>query len=231
MADQSLVATLQATDVFKLVDDTTLARLTEAMRPVSFKSGQVIFSRGDQQRELYLINTGRVKISVLTAEGRELALAHVTDGGLFGEIAMLDGGLRTADATALSDTKAHVLTTTAFENVLHDAPDLAKSLIVFLCHRLRETDRQIEAIALHRIDIRLARYLVAICRQLEPGCDDGEITFELGVPQGELALLLGASRPKVNGALISLEEQGVIERKGNRLTCRIGDLLDIAELD
>ncbi|MEO1264561.1 MAG: helix-turn-helix domain-containing protein [Pseudomonadota bacterium] len=55
--------------------------------------------------------------------------------------------------------------------------------------------------------------------------------FDLAVSQGELALLLGASRPKVNGALVALEDQGIIARKGARLTCQIDDLLDIAELD
>ena len=57
-----------------------------------FTTGQLIFPRGDDAKELYLVENGRVRLSILTAEGRELSLAHATDGGIFGEIAVLDGG-------------------------------------------------------------------------------------------------------------------------------------------
>jgi CRP-like cAMP-binding protein len=63
---------------------------------VAFDPSQVIFARGDAGREIYLVVSGRVRLSVLTAEGRELSFAHAEAGAIFGEIAMLDGGPRSA---------------------------------------------------------------------------------------------------------------------------------------
>ncbi|MEI9900169.1 MAG: cyclic nucleotide-binding domain-containing protein [Hyphomicrobium sp.] len=76
------------------------------MREVAFEPSQVIFTRGDAGREIYLVVSGRVRISVLTAEGRELSFAHAEPGAIFGEIAMLDGGPRSADATAVNKVSA-----------------------------------------------------------------------------------------------------------------------------
>jgi CRP/FNR family cyclic AMP-dependent transcriptional regulator len=71
------------------------------MREASFQAGQAIFARGDSGTDIYLVTEGRVRLSVLSAEGRELSFSYAGPGDLFGEIAALDGGGRTADATPL----------------------------------------------------------------------------------------------------------------------------------
>ncbi|HUS95744.1 MAG TPA: helix-turn-helix domain-containing protein, partial [Hyphomicrobiaceae bacterium] len=85
--------------------------------------------------------------------------------------------------------------------------------------------------ALHRIEVRLARFILGICAQQAPAQNTGLLTVDLGMSQGELALLLGGSRPKVNGALMMLEDQGAIERDGNRLQCELDQLRVIAEIE
>ena len=72
------------------------------MRPEAYDAGQVMYSRGDPGRDVYLVTAGRVRLSVLTVEGRELSFSHAEAGAVFGEIAALDGGARTADATAVT---------------------------------------------------------------------------------------------------------------------------------
>ena len=201
------------------------------VRPVSFTANQTIFSRGDPGRDLFIVRSGRVRLSVLTSDGRELSFSQAGPGSVFGEIAMLDGKLRTADATAVTNVEALSLGQGAMAKLIRERSGLADVIIRFLCQRLRETDLQLEGVALHRIEVRLARFLVGLAMQAGTNEADGELQLELGMSQGELALLLGASRPKVNGALTLLEEQGVIRRSGGSISCDLDELRVVAEMD
>ena len=200
------------------------------MRDVAFKSGQVIFGRGDAGRDIYLVTSGRVRLSILTAEGRELSFTHAEAGTVFGEIAMLDGGPRTADATAVAKSTAATLSTAAFHRLSETRPQMATAAMSFLCRRLREADQQLEAIALYPIEIRLARFFLAAARQKDAQ-SAGKVTIDLGMSQSELALLIGASRPKVNTALSMLEDGGAITRSGNKIVCDVTALVDMTGVE
>jgi len=109
-------------------------------------------------------------------------------------------------------------------------PKLAGAAIRFLCARLRETDQRLEAIALHRIEVRLARLILSALKS-QPPAKGPKVKLDLGMSQSELALLIGASRPKVNIALTMLEEMGAIERAGTSLMCDVGVLEGIADME
>ena len=132
-----------------------------SMRPAAFTAGQVIFLRDDAPRDLFLVRKGRVRLSILSSEGRELALAHATEGDVFGEIALLDGRPRTANATALTEVDAFSLSRSALLTLMEVRPRIAMAAITFLCERLRTTDTKMEAIALYPIEARLARFLLS----------------------------------------------------------------------
>ena len=229
---EKLAAGMASTELFGDLDDATRLLIAQEMRPVTFSNGQSIFSRGDPGRELYYIVEGRVRLSILSVEGRELAFAHASAGTVFGEIAMLDGKARTADATAVSKTKAMSLGQVALDRLLESNPHFGKCLLQFLCARLREADLQLEGVALHRIEVRLARFLLGLSQQKADEVDaDGLVTVNPGISQGEVALLLGASRPKVNAALTLLEDQGAIVRDGSKIRCDCEELRMVAELE
>ena len=99
-----------------------------------------------------------MRLSILTAEGRELSFAHAGPGQIFGEIAMLDGGMRSADATAVQRTVALTLSRGALLRVMQERPVVGEAMLRFLCGRIREADQQLEAIALYPIEGRLARF-------------------------------------------------------------------------
>jgi CRP/FNR family transcriptional regulator, cyclic AMP receptor protein len=198
------------------------------MRPARFAPGQLIFSRGDAGREVYLVIEGRVRLSVLSGEGRELTLAHATPGTVFGQIAALDGGERTADATAIDAVKTQVLTQAQLIALIESNPRVARAAISFLCGLLRETDLRLESIALHSIEVRLARQLLTMPSVAAAGNKPAHVVIDLGMSQSELGLLIGASRPKVNIALATLEKAGAISRDGNKLVCSTVRLQDIA---
>lgn len=233
MSDQEkLAAALGDTELFENLDSETRGLIAQEMRPTNFTAGQSIFSRGDPGKELFYVLEGRVKLSIFTAEGRELAFAHAGAGTIFGEIAMLDGKARTADATAVTKTKAMSLGHAALERLLETSPSFAKALLRFVCARLRDADMQLEGVALHRIEVRLARFLLGLCQQRDDTADEnGLISVKLGMSQGDLALLLGASRPKVNAALMLLEDQGLVSRDGNAIRCDVDELRVLAEVD
>lgn len=231
MTSPAVVQVLARSPLFGKLEESDRKAIAEEMRPTAYAAGQVIFSRGDPGREIFVVTEGRVRISVLTLEGRELSFWHAEPGAVFGEIAALDGGPRTADATAVTVVKAMTLSQGALRRLMERKPIVAESAITLLCSRLREADQQLEAIALHPIEVRLARFFLAQARQKAPNQRDGKVEIDLGMSQSELALLIGASRPKVNAALIALEDAGGLARRGSVLVCDLDALIMTASLD
>jgi CRP-like cAMP-binding protein len=231
MEPQAIVELLGKTALFGTLADVDRAAIAGRMRRVQFDGDQMIFSRGDPGRDIYLVLEGRIRLSILSSDGRELSFAHAGPGSIFGEIATLDGGERTAGATAISRVSAMALPQRAMMELIENNPKVALAAIRFLCTRLRETDQRLEAIALHRIEVRLARLLLSALKLQSPSAEGEEVPLDLGMSQGELALLIGASRPKVNIALTMLGDMGAISRKGSKLLCNTEVLQEIAETE
>jgi len=226
----SVIASLQKTLLFGGLDAADLGAIAGQVREVGFSAGQSIFSRGDKGTDVYIVVDGRVRLSILTAEGRELSFTHAVAGDIFGEIAALDRGERSADATALIDTRLLSLSVTALDRMMAVRPALAKAVIGFLCHRLRNVSDHLENVALFPIETRLARFLLHALGPANPGATGHSQRLTLGMSQTELAMLLGASRPKVNAALAVLESAGAVTRNGAEMTCDRALLADIAQV-
>jgi CRP-like cAMP-binding protein len=217
------VATLLGrTAIFGPLDQADRLGVAAQMLETAFRPGQTVFARGDAGRNVYLVVGGSVRLSVFSAEGRLLSFKHANAGDIFGEIAALDGKPRTADAVALTRVAAMTLAKEQLDKLIETNPRVARAAIDWLCKRLRDTSAQAEAIALHPVEVRLARYLLSRLMPA-PGAPGrtggGSATIELGISQGELASLIGASRQKVNAALSLLEDAGAIRRAGRRLAC------------
>lgn len=231
MSKSDTVELLVRVPLFGSLDVAGRTAVAEALRETKFDSGQAIFSRGDAGTELYIVTKGRVRLSVLTVDGKELSFAHAEAPSVFGELAVFDGRPRSADATAVGKVEALILTKAAFSRLLATTPALAEAAIKFLSSRLRDADAQLEAIALHSIEGRLARYFLAAAREQDGNEESERVAISLPISQSELALLVGASRPKVNAALSLLEAEGAITRKGQDVICDIEILSGLAGLD
>jgi len=231
MDQRAIVDLLAKSALFGPLSEADLSAIAARMRRVDFEPDQMIFSRGDASREMYLVLSGRIRLSILSSDGRELSFAHAGPGNIFGEIATLDGGERTANATAISKVQTMALPQKATLELIENNPKVAQAAIRFLCTRLRETDQRLEAIALHRIEVRLARLMLSALRLQAPASTGQNVALDLGMSQGELALLLGASRPKVNIALTLLQDMGAITRNGSKLSCNTEMLQNIAEME
>ena len=227
------VATLLGeTAIFGPLTQADRLAVAAQMLKTEYRPSQTVFARGDAGRNVYLVVSGCVRLSVFSVEGRLLSFKHANAGDIFGEIAALDGQPRTADAVALTRVVAMTLAKEPFDKLLESNPRVARAAIAWLCQRLRDTSAQAEAIALHPVEVRLARYLLS--RLMPASAADtagGKATVELGISQGELAPLIGASRQKVNAALGLLEDAGAVRRMGRRIACDPALLAQIATPD
>jgi CRP-like cAMP-binding protein len=226
-----VAALLGRTILFKSLGERDRLLVARQMSPATFAADQLIFARGDPGNDVYLVLKGRVRLSVFAVDGRMLSFKHAEAGDIFGEIGPLDGGARTADATALTEVEAMTLRRAKLNALIESNPRVARAAIKFLCTRLRETSELAEGIALHPIEMRLARFLLAALKRRRSEDDAAHASLELGITQGELALLIGASRQKVNAALNVLERAGAIRRTRARLFCDEAALLRLADAE
>jgi len=217
--------------LFEGLDDSILHQIAEAAQWREWPAGKVLFQRGDTGEYLAALVSGRVRMSVSTAQGRELVLRHAEAGDVMGELALFDGAPRSADATALVATGALVLLRRDFDAIAAREPDLRGVIIDYLCRMLRDTTEQLEGIALYSLDARVARFLLFTLRQIHGNDLPENPVLRLEINQSDIAAVLGASRPKVNRALQSLRDSGVVRREGGAMQCDVAGLRRLAQPD
>jgi CRP/FNR family transcriptional regulator, cyclic AMP receptor protein len=194
-----------------------------------FKDGESIFSRGAPGEGMLIVLQGSIRLSIVSVEGRELILREAGPGDVIGEIAVLDGGRRTADAAAVGPVAAGFIGQAPFARLLANRPALQMMILQVLCARLRDTTDQLESIALYPLEARLARFLLWHVRRHGRTRADGARSAPLTISQSAIASFVGASRPKVNRLLASFEERGAIERRGAIVHCHVAALTLLAQ--
>jgi CRP/FNR family cyclic AMP-dependent transcriptional regulator len=205
--------------------------LFDAMRPeeldeiLKFASerrvrrGQTIFQRGDEGSSLMAVLRGRVRISSVSGEGKEVTLNVINPGEIFGEIALLDGQPRSADATATEDTTLLMVERRNLIPFLRQNGDLYLRLLAVLCTRLRRTSTALEEIALFDLPARLARVLLKLAVDYGRTCGNGT-RIDLKLSQRDLSNLVASSRESVNKQLRSWRESGVLDLEGGLIILR-----------
>jgi CRP/FNR family cyclic AMP-dependent transcriptional regulator len=196
-----------------------------------WSAGTVIFQRGEEGNYMILLTEGRIKVSLFTTHGKELSLRHFEPGSLVGEMSVLDGEPRSADAAAAVASEGYVIGKKEFRAFMARNSAAADAVVNFLCKRLRETNQQLETIALYNLDARVARFLLASLRQIHGEDLPDRANLDLALNQVELGAILGASRPRINRAVLELEEAGAITRRGNIFDCNIPRLTKFADPD
>lgn len=194
-----------------------------------FDTNQTIFQKEDPGDCLYAIVSGRVGITTESAGGKAIFLNMLKTGEVFGEIALLDGMERTANAVALEDSELLRIDRSAFMPFLERHPQLAIRLMGVLCRRLRWTSDIIEDTIFLDIPHRLAKRLVTLADQY--GTKAGDTTrIDVKLSQESLGQMLGSTRESINKGLKSLEHKGLIETKSGHISVLDMDALeDFAE--
>ena len=160
------------------------------------RAGQVLFLKNDRGDALYGVLKGRIRISASSPGGQEVILAIMGPGEIFGEIALLDGMPRTADAIATAATELMMIRRHEFLELLESEPSLSIHLLKLICQRLRGLNEQIEDSAFLGVPARLAKRLLIMAQQGEQIADG--IRVRLQPSQSQLGQMLGASRVSIN---------------------------------
>ncbi len=194
-------------------DITSLARLALRKR---YPKDTVVFFENEEGDFFFTILEGRIKVTILGDDGREVILSMLGPGDFFGEMALLDNETRSATAIAVEESELLSLHRNDFQSVLNDNKSITSALIRVLSARLRRANHQISTLALLDVYGRVARVIVDMAREEGKRLRDGRIAFRRATHQ-EIANRIGTTRETVTRMLKDLERQGLIHVEGKEI--------------
>ena len=194
-------AILRAHPLFGKLGPQVIERLTSYSNIKTFAAGTTIFERGDPGDCLFAVCAGTIRISNRSSDGRDAVFNLINAGGVFGEIALLDGRDRTADAQAVTDCDLMVINRRDFIPMVSGEPDLALKLIELLCERIRHTSEQVEDIMFLDLPARLAKTLLWLAANSKLA--EGR---KVSITQREIGQIIGMTRESTNKQLRTWEE-------------------------
>jgi CRP/FNR family transcriptional regulator, cyclic AMP receptor protein len=193
-----------------------VAALAKQLQPVDFARRRTVFAEGEPADRLYIMNSGKVKISHRSSEGREHLLAVMGPPDMFGELSMFDDGPRTASAITLTDVRAVSLDRDTLRGWVADRPEVAEQLLRLLARRLRRTNVKLTDQVFADVPGRVAKQLLLLAQQF--GTREGDaVRVAHDLTQEEIAQLVGASREATNQALGTFADRGWIQSEGHTI--------------
>ena len=193
----SKLAIVRKHPIFCDLDPDAFDQLCRYAKHMTLKRGATIFSKGDPGNSLVAVISGTVKISVSSAGGRSAILNLIGAGETLGEIAVLDGQDRTADATANTDCELFVIDRREFLPFVRSHPALAMKFIELLCTRIRRTSDQVEQVILQNLPGRLASALIRLTEKHKLAPQGRSIA----ITQQEISEMVGMTRESINKQL------------------------------
>jgi len=211
--------------LFKGLSPDERADLVARARMRAYSAGETIFLMGSTGDSMMAVLDGNIRISVPSPEGKEIVLAIIQPGEVFGEIALLDGKERTAEATAMSDCTLAVLERRDVLSFLDAHPSGWPRLVDLLCGRLRHSDRQIAEMAFLQLPVRLAKALLRMA-DMAAGLAGARAGARIRLTQRELGNIVGMTRESVNKCLREWQRKGVIRIEDNAIVIVQRDALE-----
>jgi len=153
------IDTVRQVPLFESLDNEAAGELCHLLESLDRKAGAFLFRAGDEGDAMYLIERGKVRICVRTTQGHELTLTELGRGDFFGEMALLDGQRRSADAVVAEDARLAVLSREHFLSFVRSSPNLALELLAALANRLRHTDELLRHSATRNVNVEEAAQL------------------------------------------------------------------------
>jgi CRP/FNR family transcriptional regulator, cyclic AMP receptor protein len=150
---------LRQVPLFESLDDEAAKELCELLETLDCEAPKVLFRAGDAGDAMYIIERGKVRISVQTTDGRELTLTELGQGDFFGELALLDRQPRSANAVVADDARLAVLSRDHFLSFMRSNPDVALEMLTALAHRLRRTDELLRHSVTRNVNVEEAARL------------------------------------------------------------------------
>ncbi|MCL2635084.1 MAG: cyclic nucleotide-binding domain-containing protein [Betaproteobacteria bacterium] len=201
---------LRNVPLFSGLNESELEKLSKVCGRRRVERGAFVVRAGEVTDSLYILLTGRAKVTNTDEEGREIILAWLGPGESFGEMGMIDGSPRSASVVASEACELLVLGKDAFQRCLQDNFLVAQKLMQILVRRLREADRKIESLALLDVYGRVARLLLDVSIE-----EEGRRVIKKKISKQDMARMIGASREMVSKVMRDLELSGYIATEGD----------------
>jgi len=213
MDEQELLRTVP---IFAELTDPDIASLSKLATRRRYPKDTVVFFENEEGDFFFMILEGRIKVTILGDDGREIILSVLSAGDFFGEMALLDNEPRSATAIAIEESELLSLHRTDFQNVISDNKAIMSALIKILTARLRRANHQISTLALLDVYGRVARVMLDMAKEEGKRLKDGRIAFRRATHQ-EIANRIGTTRETVTRMLKDLERHGLIRVEGKEI--------------
>ena len=212
-AKSDVLDSLRGVPLFSQVGQSDLENVASLLIERRYPKNSIIVEEGLTGDYMYVIRSGRVKVTKASDDGREKIMDFLESGAFFGEMALLDNAPRSASVRTLEPSVLAALSRRDFIGLLRNSPDLALSLIQELTRRLRDTDEQATSVSFQRVQDRAKGLFARIARQ-DGELEDRRITPALTHQQ--IADMIGTSRETVTRAVKGLKASGWLEQRGKR---------------
>lgn len=215
MAPTVSPAMLRTVPLFASFPEEPLRTLATVVSRRTATRGSIIMAAGDPTDSLYIILSGRFKVMMSDAEGKEVILCILGPGEFFGEMGLIDDAPRSASVVAIEPCELLVITRRDFKKCMTENADMAMAVMKGLVRRLREADRKIGSLALLDVYGRVARLLLDMSETV-----DGQKMVTKRLPKQDIAKMIGASREMVSRVMKDLQTGGYIEMRGSSIVLR-----------
>jgi CRP-like cAMP-binding protein len=212
--DSDLLATVP---IFAALNANVLDELLSRMTKRSYQKNNMILMEDEFGDTFFIIAGGSIKITRVSEDGREVILAMLGEGEFFGEMSLLDGETRSANAIAIEKSKVLILKRHDFLLFLERFPKIAISLLTEMAGRIRKSDQQIESLSLSDAEHRIGITLIRMAEELGT-IRQGKVEISNLPYQQDIANMAGTSRETVSRMMKILEEKGFIKRSGHNLS-------------
>jgi CRP/FNR family cyclic AMP-dependent transcriptional regulator len=213
---QSPVELLRSVPLFSDLEQAELERFSRVAVPRTFPPATRVFHEGDHSDACYIVRSGSFRVTREHSDGRAITLATLGPGDIFGELAMLDGEVRSASVEALEDGELLALPAGEVRALLARHPEITVKLVAALVRRLRVANERISRQSFQTVPSRVAGVLLQLVAEEGPSNEEGEVTIRMN--QADLAQLAGTSRESVSRFLADLERAGVVKPGRGRVT-------------
>jgi CRP/FNR family cyclic AMP-dependent transcriptional regulator len=215
MAAMVSTAVLKAVPLFAAFPEDQLRMLATVVSRRSAPRSTVVMGAGDATDSLYIVLSGRLKVMMSDADGKEVILSILGPGEFFGEMGLIDDAPRSASVVAIEACELLQLSKRDFKKCMAEHFEMAQEVMRGLVRRLREADRKIGSLALLDVYGRVARLLLDMAETV-----NGEKIVTKRLPKQDIAKMIGASREMVSRVMKDLQTGGFIEMRGSSIVLR-----------
>lgn len=180
------------------------------------KRNQIVYLMGDPANELFWIQKGRIRVSVISLDGKEKTVEMIRPGGFFGELCVCDTGMRADQAIAFEESIVASIKARMFFELLYTKPEVVGCFLEFFCKKISQAREQLEELSSNHESLRFAKLLLKLGKQ--NGDKNGKSRTSLTLTQEELARLLSTDRPAVSALLGRFKKEGLIDYKRQQIT-------------